>query len=82
MRPQPSSPRSSPATPIPSPAGQRLGCRTRSDLFDEVSAEPCPERPGRRVQLTMGVATAAMSIVIGGLFLLGIDGVLPAFFAG
>ena len=37
---------------------------------------------GRRVQLTMGVATAAMSIVIGGLFLLGIDGVLPAFFAG
>ena len=37
---------------------------------------------GRRVQLTMGVLTAAMSIVIGGLFLLGIDGVLPAFFAG
>ncbi len=37
---------------------------------------------GRRVQLTMGVATAAMSIVIGSLFLLGIDGVLPAFFAG
>jgi len=37
---------------------------------------------GRRVQLTMGVLTAVMSIVIGGLFLLGIDGVLPAFFAG
>lgn len=37
---------------------------------------------GRRVQLTMGVATAAMSIVIGSLFLLGMDGVLPAFFAG
>lgn len=37
---------------------------------------------GRRVQLTMGVVTAAMSIAIGGLFLLGIDGVLPAFFAG
>ena len=37
---------------------------------------------GRRVQLTMGVLTAVMSVVIGGLFLLGIDGVLPAFFAG
>ncbi len=36
----------------------------------------------RPVQLTMGVATAVMSFVIGALFLLGYDAVLPAFFAG
>jgi len=36
----------------------------------------------RRVQVTMGAATAVMSIVVGALFLFGIDGVLPAFFAG
>ncbi|GMQ86571.1 MAG: hypothetical protein BMS9Abin07_2155 [Acidimicrobiia bacterium] len=36
----------------------------------------------RRIQLAMGVATATMSIVIGTLFLAGIDGVLPALFAG
>jgi cytochrome c biogenesis protein CcdA len=36
----------------------------------------------RSVQLAMGAATAVMSLVIGGVFLLGYDGVLPAFFAG
>lgn len=36
----------------------------------------------RRVQVTMGVTTAAMSIAIGVLFVVGIDGVLPAFLAG
>jgi high-affinity nickel-transport protein len=36
----------------------------------------------RRVQVTMGALTAVMSILVGGLFLLGIDGALPAFFAG
>jgi high-affinity nickel-transport protein len=36
----------------------------------------------RRVQLVMGTATAVMSILVGGLFLFGFDGALPAFFAG
>ena len=36
----------------------------------------------RRVQVAMGVTTAAMSIAIGVLFVVGIDGVLPAFLAG
>jgi high-affinity nickel-transport protein len=36
----------------------------------------------RSVQLFMGVATAVMSILVGGLFLFGFDGALPAFFAG
>ena len=36
----------------------------------------------RRVQLAMGVVTAAMSIVVCGLFILGFDAMLPAFFAG
>jgi len=36
----------------------------------------------RRVQIAMGVTTAAMSIAIGVLFVVGIDGVLPAFLAG
>jgi len=36
----------------------------------------------RRVQVTMGVVTAGMSILVGTLFLLGVDGLLPAFFAG
>ena len=36
----------------------------------------------RRVQVAMGALTAGMSILVGGLFLLGIDGALPAFFAG
>ena len=36
----------------------------------------------RRVQIAMGVSTAAMSIAIGVLFVVGIDGMLPAFLAG
>ncbi len=36
----------------------------------------------RRVQVAMGALTAVMSILVGGLFLFGIDGALPAFFAG
>jgi high-affinity nickel-transport protein len=38
------------------------------------------QRP--RVQMSLGAVTAVMSLVIGVLFILGIDAVLPAFFAG
>lgn len=38
------------------------------------------QRP--RVQMSLGAVTAVMSLVIGVLFVLGIDAVLPAFFAG
>jgi high-affinity nickel-transport protein len=38
------------------------------------------QRP--RVQVTLGVVTAVMSLVVGVLFALGVDAVLPAFFAG
>ncbi len=38
------------------------------------------QRP--RVQVTLGVVTAVMSLVVGVLFVLGVDAILPAFFAG
>jgi high-affinity nickel permease len=36
----------------------------------------------RRVQLSLGIVTAAVSLVVGGLLVLGQDAVLPAFFVG